>query len=73
MSKASEWARKYLAAYGAGGPPEIWVTQTNMREPSQRFLVSPMGDLEMGGWSMDSEEAIRFARWILETFGERDA
>ena len=71
MNKASEWAEKYQAAYGIGGSaPELWLTTTNMRIPSERVLVGPVGDLQGGGWSIDRDEALKLAHWILDTFGE---
>ena len=71
MSKASEWAQKYQAAYGVGGSaPDLWLTLTNSRVPSERVLVGPVGDLQFGGWSIDCDEALKLARWILDTFGE---
>lgn len=72
MSKASEWARAYYAAYGSGKAPDIWLASANAPfTKSHHFIVSPHGDLEMGGYSLDAGEAIKFAHWILDTFEDR--
>ena len=71
MSKASEWAAKYDAAYGQFSvAPSLWVTAIGFTSPSERLTVGPDGMLDFGPWQCNPAEALKIAHWILDTFGE---
>lgn len=70
MSKATEWSKKYQAAFGPlGHAPCLWVKGVGFQSPSShRYVVTPDGDLEMGGWALPPSEARKLADWILDVF-----
>ena len=78
MSKASEWAEKEekrLRAISSGDRPSFTSPSGLVHGPSRPQIawVVETGEMTLGdGKRLSPPEAIRFARWILDTFGEGD-
>ena len=71
MSKASEWARVFeglhYRAYQRDGEG---VEDVAMVTREGHLYIARMGPTIKRGVELTCSEAIEFARWILDTFGE---
>ena len=82
MSKASEWSTRKIAADREDGAVEhtrpvldlVYVDGTKPSTLVLRVVAAGNGrpSLQIGALIVAGDEAIRGARWILDTFGEGD-
>jgi len=75
MSKASEWAVRYQAAYGRWSDAPHFEVVKPTDSPNSYFSqavyrVAPDGGLNMEGYDITATRAVEFARWILSIFEE---